>query len=767
MKIRFHTMSGTLHSWSLTIQHMARAMKKAGHDVFVRSTNNLQHFPEDLRPHLLPGYQGQFDKDNPKPVDFLTPEGQVISVEDPRRGPADIPDPNMPYDLEFAYTVPLQYPRRFEASSRCRMAIWNFESSILPPGWHLYPRAIDYLLPSSQYSYDIFARNGVPKEKMLVVPHGVDTNIFNPCIPPFKLKTEKKVKFLLNAIPHARKLHDRVFRAYCDAFSGNDDVCLVLKTKFLVPKDPVRKPFEVNVEEMLEKEFGRRRNPPEIEVINDVFIDDIGSLYTACDCVVCMSSCEGFWLPGLEAMACGSLVIAPRHGGQLDFLNDGNSLLVNTKEMTAPLTHQYWKADPKAVVGDPDTRHCAELMRRVYDNLATEKARVRDAARRTADEFSWERAANMVLELPIPETSARIPQKRRILYIIPYMMAGGAEVWIREAVRKLDRRLYEPHIALVHGADPGLRKLLEGLDAVIEDLSKQGRGAALQTMIESGTYALIHFYNSYGVYDVLRQVWREGYRCRIVETVHSDLAWNDSMTKVSARSEMICAIAAISNNMAKKMLKLGNKNVFVLPQHIDWDRFLAVRKSRDVLDELGIPQGYVVGFVGRLSPEKNIPVILKCAQMLPEVSFVLVGDGPQRQPLTQMAAQLKNVFFAGARNDVDRFYGAFDALILPSDVEGLPLVILEAMSAGVPVIASDVGAVSEAVIDGMSGIVVWNPRDPSLFARAIVRLRNEPGLKERCAENARNMAVAMKGKSDRDDINRFYAMLFQQKSGWK
>lgn len=1197
MKIRFHTMLGVLHSWSIVSQQLARAMKRlGGHDIFMRSTNNLEHFPEDLKPLLLPGYHGMFEEG--KNADFLTPSGDFISV-DPKHRIPNIEDTNRPYDLEFAYTVPLQYPRRFHPESRCRVAIWNYESSILPPGWHLYPRAIDYLLPSSQYSYDIFANNGVPKDKMLVVPHGVDTDIFNPNIPPFKLKTEKKVKFLFNAIPHARKLHERVFKAYCDAFTGDDDVCLVLKTKFLVPKDPVRKPFEVNVEEMLKKELGKRRNPPEIEIINDIFIEDIGSLYTACDCVVSMSSCEGFcllpdievdtaegpkpistvkakcddvyshsgrlqtvcdttsrdydgeviairrlgddaefvatpehphavvpkmgrkfkylrkavgageqpvwkpisqieigdlavipkprlsdfpsvssiyvsdyvsnlvtdgnlvwfphsfrhmpgkpslhdvahdvgcsfqhvsfvlngraakndltgrvcaaakrigyetpphvsipnkisltpefgmfcgmylaegyvtasgnavsfsshsnesfgrsaiieiaknlclpvsenidgfrgtvtisnkiiahllgnifgrgaynksipmwmWnssiishiirgffygdgscsgdrysfstsssklarsicsilathnilchmrrdrrreginyildvaaqhnqrffhyiqptkysqlinipngykntavienehfffvpirsirkfnycgkvynlhidedhsftcggmathncLPLLEAMACEKLVIAPRHGGQLEFLNDGNSLLVDTKEMLAPPTHQYWQANPKAIVGDPDVRHCAELMRRVYDNLDAEKVRVRDSAKSVVEKLSWENAAKMILELPIPQSSARFSQKRRkVLYIMPYDMVGGGEVWIKESIKRLDRQIYEPHIALVSGAGLGLKQLLEGLDAVVEDLKEQGRGAALKILIESENYSIIHFYNSFGVYQILRQVWNEGYRCRIVETVHSDLSWGDSMTKVSVRGELVRAIAAISNDMAKKMLKLGNKNVSMLPQHIDWDRFSVVQRSKDILDGLGIPKNYVVGFVGRLSPEKNIPIILKCAQMLPEVSFVLVGDGPQWQPLTQMASGLKNVFFTGARSDVEKFYGAFDALILPSDVEGLPLVILEAMSTGTPVIASDVGAVSEVVIDGMTGLLMWNPRDPSLFARAVVRMRNEPGLWSRCSENSKSMIAAMKEKSDRININSFYNMLFQ------
>jgi glycosyltransferase involved in cell wall biosynthesis len=344
MKLRWHGMLGTQHSWAFTQQYLIRAMEKiGGHDIFLRSTNGLEHFPDDLRHLLVPGYHGSLSQG---PTDYIDEQANQITV-DPKTPLPEVKDINAPYDLELAYTIFFQAPRRFFPYTKARALIWNFESSILPPGWQEYHRALDYILPSSQYSYDIFAANGIPKEKMLVVPHGVDTKMFNADIPPYKLKTEKRVKFLHNAIPHHRKLHERVLQGYLDTFTGDDDVCLVMKTKFLTPaKD---KPFEVDIKAILEAAFKNRKNPPEVEIINE-YIPDIGSLYTACDAVISMSSCEGFWLPGLEALACGPIIIAPRHGGQLDFLNDDNSLLVDTGEMIAPLSMQYWTHHPEAVV---------------------------------------------------------------------------------------------------------------------------------------------------------------------------------------------------------------------------------------------------------------------------------------------------------------------------------------------------------------------------------------------------------------------------------
>ena len=756
MKIRWHGMLGTQHSWAFTQQALIDAMAKiGGHDIFLKSTNNLEHFPEHLKQYLLPGYHGHVVQGA---AQFLDGQGNEITINKEKPVP-EVNDDNRPYDLELAYTIPYQGPRRFFPESKCRGIIWNFESSILPPGWQLYARSLDYIFPSSQYSYDIFANNGVPKEKLLVVPHGVNLDTFNPEIPPFKLQTQKKVKFLHNAIPHHRKLHERVIKGFVETFTGDDDVCLVLKTKFLEPtKD---KPFEVNVKEILNEALAGNKNPPEIEVVNK-FIPDIGSLYTSCDVVISMSSCEGFWLPGLEALACGSLIIAPRHGGQLDFLNDSNSLLVDTGEMEAPASMQYWGYMEGAVVGDPSIKHFKELLQHTYKNLEKEKARIKESAKKTAEKFSWEHAAQIILDLPIPEKSIRFAEKKKILYIIPYKMVGGGEVWVRQAITQLDRSIYEPHVALISGTDEKFQQSLIDLGTTIEDLSgPAGRDRALKCLIESENYSIIHFYNSFGIYRVLQEAWSQGFRCRIVETVHSELSWSDSMSKVSTRGEHVAVISAVSNKMGRKLLQTGNKNVAVIPQLIDWERF-NVPRSKKILDELNIHGDFVVGFVGRLSPEKNIPVILHCAQSMPEASFVIVGEGPQRQPLEQMASQLKNVHFVGARSDVEKFYAAFDLLMLPSVMEGMPLVILEAMMAGTPIVASDVGAISEVVLDGITGALAWNPNNPNLFLREIQKLKINKQLWERCSFNCKAVAIAAKDKSVGFNINHLYNLLFQK-----
>jgi glycosyltransferase involved in cell wall biosynthesis len=242
-----------------------------------------------------------------------------------------------------------------------------------------------------------------------------------------------------------------------------------------------------------------------------------------------------------------------------------------------------------------------------------------------------------------------------------------------------------------------------------------------------------------------------------VETVHSELAWPDSMAKVAGRRG-VDLIIGVSETICGKLVRMGNRNVRHLPQRIAWDDFAPLPRSKAVLGEIGCPTDrFTVGTVARLSPEKNIPTILACAKAMPEVVFVIVGDGPQSAILGSMASGLGNVVFAGRRTDVGRFCAAFDALLLPSAMEGLPLTILEAMACGTPVVASRVGAVPEAVSDGVNGFLVRGGTDA--YVAALGRLRDQARWAD-MSRNALAFSGIMRARSEATDINAMYDALF-------
>jgi glycosyltransferase involved in cell wall biosynthesis len=152
----------------------------------------------------------------------------------------------------------------------------------------------------------------------------------------------------------------------------------------------------------------------------------------------------------------------------------------------------------------------------------------------------------------------------------------------------------------------------------------------------------------------------------------------------------------------------------------------------------------VVGCAARLEDQKGIDVLVRAFARVPEASLVLVGDGECRVALERLVADLNlvdRVKFMGWRDDAPRQIASFDVFALASRNEAFPLTIVEAMLAGTPVVASDVGSVSEAVIDGATGLLVPSG-DEAALAQALRRLLGDEALRERLATAAREHALA-------------------------
>jgi glycosyltransferase involved in cell wall biosynthesis len=156
------------------------------------------------------------------------------------------------------------------------------------------------------------------------------------------------------------------------------------------------------------------------------------------------------------------------------------------------------------------------------------------------------------------------------------------------------------------------------------------------------------------------------------------------------------------------------------------------------------PEGHsLIGFVGRLVPEKGGALLLRAAKQVlavhPKAKFVLAGEGPARREWETLAIQLgisEQVFFAGGRDDMPGVYASLDIVVLPSFIEALPMCLLEAMAAGRPVIAARVGAVPKLINTEQTGLLL-DPGDEDALAQAILRLLHDPELARRLAENGR------------------------------
>jgi glycosyltransferase involved in cell wall biosynthesis len=164
----------------------------------------------------------------------------------------------------------------------------------------------------------------------------------------------------------------------------------------------------------------------------------------------------------------------------------------------------------------------------------------------------------------------------------------------------------------------------------------------------------------------------------------------------------------------------------------------------DELEPMSFPTRPVVGCAARFEDQKQIDQLLRAAARLPAVQIVLVGDGTRRVALEQLATSLgldERLTIIGWKPDARPAIAGFDVFVLPSRDEAFPLTIIEAMLSSTPVVATDVGSVREAVIDGETGLLV-RPGDVGALAAAIGRVLDEPGLGARLAANARAKAAS-------------------------
>ena len=216
---------------------------------------------------------------------------------------------------------------------------------------------------------------------------------------------------------------------------------------------------------------------------------------------------------------------------------------------------------------------------------------------------------------------------------------------------------------------------------------------------------------------------------------------------------------------------LSDRGVETIVNGIDLERYAAgtAAARAQKKDELGIPPGAaVLGIVARLTPAKDHANLLRAFKIIVEdgldARLLVVGDGELREQLeaeTDELGQKKEVLYVGARSDVPELLGVMDVFVLSSYTEGLAMTLLEAMAAGLPIVATSVGGNSEVVVDGETGIIV-PPRDSRALAEAVRELLLKPEMAAGMGQKGRGRACAEFGI---DAMVRQYEKLYESVTG--
>ncbi|MEG6523544.1 glycosyltransferase family 4 protein [Desulfotomaculum sp. 1211_IL3151] len=237
----------------------------------------------------------------------------------------------------------------------------------------------------------------------------------------------------------------------------------------------------------------------------------------------------------------------------------------------------------------------------------------------------------------------------------------------------------------------------------------------------------------------------------IVFTAHNSIfyeEWPGWKKKIYATVEKILArftdrIITVSDALKQELVEkeeISLSRLTTIYNGIEIEKFNQEFDKEEIKKELKLPpSGVVIGTIARLAPQKGVAYLLKAASLLKEynITLLIVGDGPLRQQLEEEALELglgNRAIFAGMRENIEEIYAVLDIFVLPSVTEGLPLAILEAMAAAKPVVATRVGGVPEAILEGKTGLVV-SPKDPEALAVALAGLLGERELLSRMGKN--------------------------------
>jgi len=313
--------------------------------------------------------------------------------------------------------------------------------------------------------------------------------------------------------------------------------------------------------------------------------------------------------------------------------------------------------------------------------------------------------------------------RKRILFVNYCMAMGGIENMIVDFVRHVPRDEFEPQVAVFESGG-SLEQVLEAEGVPVHRLHKRegidlGLVLRLRQLIRGQGIDVIHSHN-YSAWLYACLAARATGNVIHVHTEHSevDRSWRRYLAE-RWLSRFTTFVVAVSRHVHAAMIQdigIDPRRVRLVYNGVDVSRFSpGAGRRAGARQGLGLsPDQVAIGIVARLARIKNHDALLRafaplCQEPGNRARLVVVGDGPERAALEQLAHGLgitNGVTFLGERHDIPELLNAFDIYALTSLNEGMNLTLLEAMSTGLPVVATAVGGNVEIVEEGVTGCLV-------------------------------------------------------------
>lgn len=336
--------------------------------------------------------------------------------------------------------------------------------------------------------------------------------------------------------------------------------------------------------------------------------------------------------------------------------------------------------------------------------------------------------------------------RHKVLQVIGGGEVGGAEELVLTLLKLLNPKEFEPHLlCLCEGPFASYAAQL-GFDSLTIPMKHRLDISTIKPICQYIKKQGISIVHTHGVRaNLVARLAAKQEGKPVVTTVHSVLDYDyDSRLKAGlariitrlTNNKTDCFIA-ISGAIKTDLLKMGipEKKIELIYNGLDTDKFKTGRKPGVIREHLGLkPDRPVVSMIARLHPVKGQEYFLQAARLIKDAGikaqFLLVGEGISREKLEIMIDELglrPDVIMPGYYPEVEDIYAVSDIVCLPSLMEGLGLVVLEAMYFKVPVIASNVGGVPEIINSSINGLLI-EPRDYRALAGAVIQVISDPAL---------------------------------------
>ena len=351
-----------------------------------------------------------------------------------------------------------------------------------------------------------------------------------------------------------------------------------------------------------------------------------------------------------------------------------------------------------------------------------------------------------------PERTLKRIKMIKICYIIGQLTMGGAEKQLFQLVRSIDKKKFQP--VVISLSEDGfwaeeIRKIGIQVMEIRRHKSKEfNRLIKLIKFLRKEKPDIVHTYlfsaNTYGrIAAILAKIpviiASERNAGEMGKDKNRYMIYIDKILSLFSDG-IICNSLHCSNNLITKY-SFDVKKVFIVHNGINGNDYLG--ESRCSSSTKSLPK--VIGTIGGLNQKKNHKLFLSIAKAVLDMSenknikFLVIGDGPLKKELETHSKHLgigDNVIFTGERTDIPELLHSMDIFVMTSSYEGLSNTIMEAMSAGLPVIATNVGGNSELIVNGESGFLCAS-NNAIVFSEKVLSLINNEDKARQMGEHGK------------------------------